>query len=381
MQYRDFGKTGERISRLGFGCMRFPQYENGDGKKLVDLDKTAEMIRLAYQQGVNYFDTAPRYCDSLSEDALGRAVKGFRDNILLSTKVPVGDLKSADDYRRALEKSLKNLNTDHVDFYHFWGINRHCFDHEILPMGLLEAAAKCKEEGLIRHISFSFHDEPTAIKHIIDGAEARGIPMESMLVQYNLLDRANEEMIAYAHEKGLGTVAMGPVAGGRLAAPTDLYRKLTGKEPIATYELAFKFVLGHPGLDCALSGMENNEMVEQNSALVANSTPLTPEEWQTMGESMENLKKFSDLYCTGCRYCQPCPAGIDIPYLFGNYTNYNVYGLKDHAKKVFNRYANEEKKPTIKDCKNCGFCEKHCPQHLKIRDQLRRVEEILTKAE
>ena len=100
-----------------------------------------------------------------------------------------------------------------------------------------------------------------------------------------------------------------------------------------------------------------------------------------MGESMENLKKFSDLYCTGCRYCQPCPAGIDIPYLFGNYTNYNVYGLKDHAKKVFNRYANEEKKPTIKDCKNCGFCEKHCPQHLKIRDQLRRVEEILTKAE
>ncbi|MBO5109358.1 MAG: aldo/keto reductase [Clostridia bacterium] len=377
MKYRDFGKTGEKISQLGFGCMRFPQYETETGKKPVDLDKTAEMIRLAYERGVNYFDTAPRYCDSQSEAALGRAVKPFRDKILLSTKVSVGDLKGPGDYRRALEQSLKNLDTDHVDFYHFWGINRRCFDTEIVPMGLLEEAQKCKEEGLLRHISFSFHDEPTAIKHIIDGAEERGIPMESMLVQYNLLDRANEEMIAYAHEKGLGTVAMGPVAGGRLAAPTDLYQKLTGKAPIATYELAFKFVLGHPGLDCALSGMENTSMVEQNTDLVSGGLTLTEEEWQAMGESMENLKKFSDLYCTGCRYCQPCPAGIDIPYLFGNFTNYNVYGLKDHAVKVFHRYADEQNKPTIKDCKNCGFCEKHCPQHLEIRAQLARVEKIL----
>jgi len=376
VKYRDFGKTGEKISQLGFGCMRFPQYKDADGKPHVDCDKTTDMLRRAYELGVNYFDTAPRYCDSLSEDALGRAVKPFRDKILLSTKVSVGDLKSAADYRRALEKSLKNLDTDHVDFYHFWGINRRCFDTEILPMGLLEEAQRCKEEGLLRHISFSFHDEPTAIKHIIDGAEERGIPMESMLVQYNLLDRANEEMLTYAASHGLGTVAMGPVAGGRLAAPTDLYSKLTGKAPIATYELAFKFVLGNPSLNCALSGMETREMVEQNCALVSGDTGLSEEEWRDMGEAMENLKKFSDLYCTGCRYCQPCPAGIDIPYLFGNFTNYNVYGLKEHAKKMFHRYV-DEGKHTLKDCKNCGFCEKHCPQHLQIREQLARVEKIL----
>lgn len=377
MKYRDFGKTGEKISQLGFGCMRFPQYKNDKGENLVDEEKTAAMIRRAYELGVNYFDTAPRYCDSRSEAALGRAVKPFRNEILLSTKISVDAIKNPDDYRRALEQSLTRMETDYVDFYHFWGINRRCFDEEILPRDLLKAARAAKEEGLIRHISFSFHDHPSAIQHIIDGAEAQGIPMESMLVQYNLLDRANEEMIAYASEKGLGTVAMGPVAGGRLAAPTDLYRKLTGKDPIATYELAFKFVLGHPSLNCALSGMESLEMVEQNCALMSSDDlALTSEEWQAMGESMENLKKFSDLYCTGCRYCQPCPAGIDIPYLFGNYTNYNVYGLTDHAKKTFRKYV-EDGKATVKDCKNCGFCEKHCPQHLAIRDQLRRIEEIL----
>lgn len=377
MKYRKFGKTGEQISPLGFGCMRFPQYENGKGETLVDEDKTAEMIHRAHALGVNYFDTAPRYCNAQSEAALGRAVKPFRKEVLLSTKVSVDTLTSTDGYRRALEQSLKNLDTDHVDFYHFWGINKQEFDEKILPLHLLEEAQKCKEEGLIRHISFSFHDHASVIRYIIDGAEARGVPMESMLVQYNLLDRANEEMIAYAHQKGLGTVAMGPVAGGRLAAPTDLYQKLTGKAPIATYELAFKFVLGNPSLDCALSGMETVEMAEQNCALVSNGAPLSEEEWQAMGEAMENLKKFSDLYCTGCRYCQPCPAGIDIPFLFGNFTNYNVYGLKEHAVKTFRRYADEQKKPTLKDCKNCGFCEKHCPQHLKIREQLARVESIL----
>ena len=377
MIYRKFGNTGEKISALGFGCMRFPEYEK-DGKKFVDIEKTDEMITEAYKLGVNYFDTAPYYCNKNSEAALGHGVKGFRDKILLSTKFPGEGAEQPGMYRRRLETSLTNLDTDHVDFYHFWGINRKYFDEVMVPCGLLEEARKAKEEGLIRHISFSFHDEPSAIKHIIDGSEERGVPMESMLVQYNLLDRSNEEMLTYAQSKGLGTVAMGPVGGGRLSAPTELYAKLTGGASIPTYELAFKFVLGNPDLNCALSGMQTLDMVKQNAALASKAEGFSKEEWEKLGSAMEDLKKFSELYCTGCKYCQPCPAGIEIPAIFNMYTYHNVYGLTGHAQYMFNEYVKKGGKLHA-DCKNCGFCEKKCPQHLQIRELLQKVEAVFNK--
>ena len=140
MNYRDFGKTGEKISALGFGCMRFPEYQK-DEKNFVDQDKVDEMIAHAYARGVNYFDTAPYYCNSNSEAALGHAVKNFRDKILLSTKCPIGDNIDADEYRRMLEQSLTRMGTDHIDFYHFWSLNRGSYDNVVVGHGLLEAAA------------------------------------------------------------------------------------------------------------------------------------------------------------------------------------------------------------------------------------------------
>ena len=273
-----------------------------------------------------------------------------------------------------LDRSLQKLDMDYVDFYHFWGIDRKEFDEIIVPLGLLEEAQRLKEKGKIRHISFSFHDTPEALKHIIDN----GYAMESVLLQYNLLDRTNEEMIHYAAEKGLGVVVMGPVGGGRLAAPTELAQKL-GSGNFNTYELALRFVLGHPGVCCALSGMQNVEMVEQNAAVGALEVPMTGEQWKQAGQSMENLKKFSELYCTGCAYCQPCPQGIEIPKIFQAYTYHNVYGLSQAAKNNWNRYLNNEKKTgaTSDDCIGCGFCESRCPQKLSIRDLLKKVEPVL----
>lgn len=374
MNYRKFGNTGEQISALGFGCMRLPEYEK-DGRMFVDQDKVDEMLGTAYANGVNYFDTAPYYCNKNSEAAVGAAVKPFRDKVLLSTKIPLEVCKKPGDYRRQLESSLKRMDTDHIDFYHFWGINKKAFDETIMAQDLLKDAQQAKEEGLIRHISFSFHDDPSAIKYIIDTSRQRGIPMESLLCQYNLLDRSNEEMLTYAVSQGLGTVAMGPVGGGRLSAPTELYAKLTGKTSIPTYELAFKFVLGNPDLNCALSGMQTLDMVKQNTALASNATGFSEEEWSQLGKSMEQLKKFSELYCTGCKYCQPCPAGIEIPKIFNMYTYHNVYGLTEHAQKMFAEYVNQGGKLKA-DCKNCGFCERRCPQHLQIRNELERVEAI-----
>lgn len=375
MNYRNFGKTGEKISALGFGCMRFPEYKK-DEKNFVDQDKVNEMVAYAYENGVNYFDTAPGYCNQNSEAALGQAVKSFRDKILISTKCPIDAGMGQDGYRQRLETSLSRLDTDHIDFYHFWGINKGSFENIILKEGLLEAAAKAKEEGLIRHISFSFHDRPEVIKYIIDTAEERGVKLESMLCQYNLLDRANEEMIKYAQEKGLGTVAMGPVGGGRLAAPAALSGKLTGNASLPTYELAFKFCLGNPNLNCALSGMQTLDMVQKNVKVASDNTAFSAAEWEQLGKSMEDLKKFSDLYCTGCKYCQPCPVEINIPRIFEIWTYYNVYGLKDHAKNMMRDYIHHGGK-TFADCKKCGLCEKKCPQHLAIRENLEKVCKIL----
>ena len=375
MQYRRFGNTGVNISTLGFGCMRLPEIQKEDGSWEVDQEKTNAMLMRAYELGVNYFDTALYYCHSNSEIAIGKALKPIRDKVYISTKCPLELVKEPGDFRKTLETSLKKLDTPYVDFYHFWGINQKTFDEKIVPMNLIAEAQKLKEEGLIRHISFSFHDSPEALKHIIDNGEG----LESVLLQYNLLDRANEEMIQYAAKKGLGVVVMGPVGGGRLAAPTELAAKL-GTEAVNTYELAFKFVLGNPGVCCALSGMQNIDMVEQNAKVASLENPMSEEEWRRVGESLENLKKFSELYCTGCGYCQPCPKGINIPKIFQAYTYLNVYGLTDLAKNTWKGYLTNEKNPGVSpaECVNCGYCERKCPQHLKVRELLKKVEGVLS---
>ena len=373
MQYRPFGKTGVNISTLGFGCMRLPEIQKEDGSWEVDQEKTNAMLMRAYELGVNYFDTALYYCHSNSEIAVGKALKPIRDKVYISTKCPLELVKEPGDFRKVLETSLKKLDTPYVDFYHFWGINQKVFDEKIVPMNLIAEAQKLKEEGLIRHISFSFHDSPEALKHILDN----GMGLESVLLQYNLLDRANEEMIQYAAQKGLGVVVMGPVGGGRLAAPTELAAKL-GTEAVNTYELAFKFVLGNPGVCCALSGMQTIDMVEQNAVVASLENPMSEEEWRRVGESLENLKKFSELYCTSCGYCQPCPKGINIPRIFQAYTYLNVYGLKDLAKNTWNGYLTNEKDPGVHPdaCVNCGYCERKCPQHLQVRELLKKVEGV-----
>ena len=375
MQYRKHGNTGVAISALGFGCMRLPEYEDEKGVWHIEQEKVNEMLMRAYELGINYFDTALYYCHNNSEIAIGKALAPIRDKVYISTKCPLGKVKSADDYEATLEESLRKLGTDYVDFYHFWAINKKQFDEIIVPFGLLDRAKELKAKGKIHHISFSFHDTPENLKYIIDHGEG----LETVLLQYNLLDRANEEMIAYAAQKGLGVVIMGPVGGGRLAAPTELSKKL-GSGSLHTYELALRFVLGNKNVCCALSGMQTVEMVEQNAAIASLPEPMSEEQWQKVGTSLENLRKFSELYCTGCGYCQPCPKGIKIPLIFEAYTYHNVYGLHELAKKTYLNYANDEKSPgaTAADCIGCGMCEEKCPQKLKIRDLLKMVDEKLT---
>lgn len=203
MEYREYAK-GTKVSALGFGCMRLPEYEK-DGEWHIDEEKAVPLLRKAAELGVNYFDTAPGYCHTNSEITVGRALKPIRDKVYISSKISMDDISCKDDYFRMLEKSLRKLDTPYIDFYHFWGINKGVFDNKILKYDLLSAAQEAKAQGLIKHISFSFHDNPEYIKYIIETA---GI-MESMLVQYNLLDRSHEEMIAYARKKRAGRSGYG----------------------------------------------------------------------------------------------------------------------------------------------------------------------------
>jgi len=374
MLYREFGNTGIQLSALGFGAMRFPMLEIGD-KKIVDDEKAIPVIHRAFELGVNYIDTAPYYCESLSEVTVGKALKGWRNKVYLSTKNSIDDA-SGEHWRERLEKSLKNLDTDYIDFYHMWGISLERFQTRVdVPDGPIEAARKAKEEGLIKHISFSYHDTPENFTEIVDSGY-----FESVLIQYNLLDRSNENNISYASEKGLGVVIMGPVGGGRLGAPSPVIMGLLENKSRSSAETALRYVLSNSNVDVALCGMSTIEMVEENAAVASKSGHLTEDERQRILSMMDEHKKLADLYCTGCNYCQPCPQNINIPYIFGLMNYHKVYGLTDYARVQY-KEASEGiswvKTKNSESCIECGACEDKCPQHLEIVKQLKETHKTL----
>ncbi len=365
MQYRDFGNTGVRVSALGFGAMRLPRDEN----------EAIKVIRRALDLGVNYVDTAPYYMDSTSEITVGKAIKGYRDRLYLSTKNPIEDA-SGENWRKRLENSLRKLDVDYIDFYHMWGINWKLYQEKIdVPGGPLEAAYRAKEAGLIRHISFSFHDEPENMVKLVDTGH-----FESVLCQYNLLDRRNEPSIEYARKKGLGVAIMGPVGGGRLGAPSEVIQKLISGGVKSSAEMALRFVLSNPYVSVALSGMGNIQMVEENVATASRTEHLSQEERRRIAEIMEENRRLADLYCTGCNYCMPCPNGVNIPENFRYMNYYRVYGLKDYAREAYSRLGRPDnyiKGEKADACLECGECETKCPQKLHIIDQLKEVASVL----
>lgn len=373
MQYRMLGKTGVRLSTLGFGAMRLPSNEV-DGKTVYDYEESKRIILKAYEEGVNYFDTAPYYCDKESEIILGRAIKDIRGNIYLSTKNPIED-DSGENFRKRLDSSLKNLDTDYIDFYHMWGISWEAYENKInVPNGPLEAALKAKEEGLIKHLSFSFHDKPENLFKLVD----TGV-FESVLVQYNFLDRSNEAGIAYAKEKGLGVIIMGPIGGGRLGEPSDVIKNLLPGKTSSSAELALRFVISNKNVTTALSGMGSMKMVEENAAVASNAYPLSDLEVCMIKDAMEEHKKMADLYCTGCNYCMPCPFEVNIPLVFKLMNYHRVYGITEYARQEYAQIGkvNWMKGKDASACTDCGICEEKCPQKIEIRKQLKESAAVL----
>ncbi|MTI66544.1 MAG: 4Fe-4S dicluster domain-containing protein [Firmicutes bacterium] len=374
MKYRSFGNTNKKISSLGFGCMRLPKLNNDDMKSKLNEEKSIELLKRAYKLGINYFDTAPFYCNGQSEEMVGKAVKPFRDKIYLSTKNPIED-GSIKTFRKYLNQSLKRLDTDYIDFYHMWGINLKEYIEKIdKKNGPLYEAFKAKEEGLIKHLSFSFHDASENLFKLIDTGH-----FETMLVQYNLLDRRNEEGIKYAMEKGLGVAIMGPIAGGRLGKPSKVIQNILPNKIYGSNELALKFVLANTNVTTALSGMENIKMLEENVNIADNSGYLSDKEVENVKKAMEEKKSLANLYCTACKYCMPCPENVNIAKIFKLMNYYRIYDIKNYAKKEYKKLDGSNKKGSKAEaCIECGECESKCPQNIKIVSQLKECSKALS---
>jgi len=390
MIYRDFGNTGKKISALGFGCMRLPElkiaemseeekkaresrswYENQrDDTWIVDEEKAIPMLKAAYDAGVNYFDTAQFYCHFKSQATLGKAVKLMdRDKVMVATKIPMNEVNNTSDFRRMLELQLGLLDMNYIDFYHLHGLSKDSFDEKVMGYGLKKEVEKALDEGLIKHISFSYHGDVKDVPYVVDTFEI----FSSALLQYNLLDRSNESNIDYLAKKGIGIVVMGPIGGGRLSVPSELSGKLLGQN-FSTPELALRFVLGNKNVSCALSGMGDMEMLTSNLAIANMEEPMKKEDFAKATLMMEELKKFSDLYCTGCNYCMPCPKEINIPHIFNAYTYHNVYSLSAQAKNMWNQKRGAE----LSECTGCGVCNEKCPQGIDVVAKLKEVEGILS---
>lgn len=364
MQYRTLGRTGLKVSQLGFGAMRLPMKNDK-----VDRELAIPMIHRAFEAGVNYIDSAVGYCNSDSQVAVGEALKGWREKVVVSTKNHCYD-NDEKKWWENLENSLKRLQVQYIDVYNTHGVNWGSYKDCVAPH-ISKFLKKAKDQKLIRHICTSFHDNNEALRKIVDTGF-----YESVTLQYNLLDRQLEDAIAYAHEKGMGVTVMGPVGGGRLGVDSDVLKAMLPKGISRVPELALRFVLTNPNITIALSGMSTMQQVEENLATASNASPLSAEEMAAIAEHLEKLKKAADLYCSGCGYCKPCPNGVDIPLVFRLYNEARVYGMWDNAKGSYKWHQTEKK--TAEFCGECGECLDKCPQKIPVPDRLKEAHSALT---
>jgi len=350
---------------LGFGAMRLPMV---DGK--VDRDRAVEMIHRAFEAGVNYIDTAVGYCRGESQYVVGEALKGWRDRVVVSTKNPHYDKHDEKGWWKNLHDSLKRLDVECIDIYNFHGLNWERFQAHVAGKdGQLRWMRRAQEQGLIRHVCFSFHDTPDVLRKLAATDE-----FDVVTLQYNLLDQKNAEAFPALKKAKMGVVVMGPVGGGRLGAPSKALRKvLPGAESVP--EIALRFVLSNPNVSVALSGMSEMAHVEENTRIACLSRPLSAGEKRRLQAVMRKYKKLADLYCTGCNYCMPCPNGVDIP---GNFMLLNYVRVYDIPQAAKQRYRMLRGRATA--CVACGKCMSKCPQNIDIISQLRETIRTLDEA-
>jgi predicted aldo/keto reductase-like oxidoreductase len=369
MKYRRFGKLDWKVSALGFGAMRLPTIK-GDKYK-IDDPEAIRMIRYAIDHGVNYIDTAYPYHMGTSEILVGKALQdGYREKVKLATKMPTWMINNQQDMDRYLDEQLKKLNT-HIDFYLLHGLSKDRWT-KLKPLDVTGWAEKKIGEGKFKHLGFSFHDSYNVFKDIIDSYNG----WTFCQIQYNYMDQncqAGTRGLKYAASKGLAVVVMEPVAGGRLAMKLakpieEAFKKAETNRTQA--EWALLWVLNHPEVSVALSGMSNMQQVHENVKTAEISSPnmLSSKELQLINQVAEKYREHGFIDCSGCGYCQPCPEGVNIPAIFSLLNEYYSQNMSDEVKVKYSKTITRECE--AKRCKSCGRCEELCPQHLPTRKLL-----------
>jgi len=374
MNYRT-DKYGNQLSILGFGCMRFPQTMG-----IINTEETEREILTAYQSGVNYYDTA--YVYPGSESTLGEILhkNNIRKNVYIATKLPHYLIKSAEGLDNLFNEQLKRLKTDYIDYYLMHMLTDTDTWERLKQLGIEDWIADKKAKGIIRQIGFSYHGNSDMFCKLVDAYD-----WDFCQIQYNYLDensQAGRKGLYYAHEKGIPVIIMEPLRGGKLVnrlpeTAINIFENYKIKHTPAQW--AFRWLWNQPEVTCVLSGMNSDEMVRDNIETASNTVigELGPDEEAMLKQVVDAINAKMKVGCTGCGYCMPCPKNVDIPGTFAaynrRYTESKFWGFIDYAICTILR-----KNPTsASNCVECGLCEKHCPQHIEIRQELKNASKEL----
>lgn len=378
MQYRKMNKHNIDVSLYGLGCMRLPTVEV-DGKNKIDRPHAISMIRYAIDHGCNYIDTAYPYHGGESELVVGEALRdGYRNKTYLASKLPIWMLKDPEDFDKYLNEQLAKLQTDHIDFYLMHGLDIDSWP-KAKGLGVLDYMKRAKEDGRIRNIGFSFHDEYSVFKEIIDSFD-----WDMCQIQFNLLDehiQATVDGLRYAGEKNVPVVIMEPLKGGRLTNSVPSYvQQIWDNAPIkrAPLEWAFRWLYNFPEISVILSGASSMTQLQQ--ALACFDQPLAPgcmsaEEFAITTAVQQAYASRIKVGCTGCQYCVPCPNKVNIPSVFALYNDAFIYESLEDCKVQYAKLL--AKGEGVPNCIECGICEGLCPQHLSIIKMLKEAHEAL----
>ncbi|MBD3292405.1 MAG: aldo/keto reductase [Armatimonadia bacterium] len=372
MLYRDL--CGERVSALGYGCMRLPTV--GGEAKNIDEEKATRLLHHAYDEGVNYYDTAWFYHGGESERFVGRALADIREDVFVADKLPPSEIESAADFDRVFEAQLERLQMDYIDFYMLHTLIGPSWD-KLHGLGVLDWLEGVLEGGRIGYAGFSFHDHVECFKRIIDAWD-----WDFCQIQYNYIDertQAGTEGLHYAADRGIDVVVMEPIRGGALGQPLpealEAERRRLGID-WSPAQLALRWVFDHREVGTVLSGMNEMEHVEENIAVASESRPgcLSENERELVDALREHMRESIMVDCTNCRYCMPCPEGVNIPRVFNMYNEMAISSPR-RGQMGYQKMTNPDE--WASHCVECGICEEKCPQGIPIIDTLAEAHEAL----
>lgn len=370
MQYRYFTKDKLKVSTLGFGCMRFPIID-GDNSA-IDYDKSIDMVRYAINNGLNYIDTAYNYHGGNSEKFVAKVLEdGYREKVYLATKNPVWLAETYEDFEKLLDEQLENLNTDYIDFYLLHSLNGKSWE-KIVKLNVFDFIKEAKKKGKIKYIGFSFHDEFSLFKEIIDSHD-----WDFCQIQLNYMDRqfqAGLEGLSYAAEKDISVVIMEPIKGGKLVEPPKEIEAIFDESNVQRSPAAWalKYLYDFDDVAVVLSGMSTMAQVKENIETASESTKLSPKELAIIDRVTKVYRDKIQVDCTSCRYCMPCPSNVAIPNIFQQYNDIYVYDQLEQSQNNYKHLIENQKDASM--CIECGECEAICPQNLAIIELLKEAE-------